>query len=107
MTYDEHSHISLASLEDMFERTITLSSFSKTFNMTGWRLGYAAGPEHIIEEMGLLSDLFYICAPTPLQHGLAAGYPTGDDYYEELLQDYNRKRNRLCRALENAGFDVP
>lgn len=107
MTYDDHSHISLASLNDMFERTITLSSFSKTFNMTGWRMGYAAGPEHIIEKMGLLSDLFYICAPTPLQHGLADGHPTGDDYYEELLRDYTRKRNRICRALETAGFDVP
>lgn len=107
MTYDDHSHVSLASLDDMFERTITLSSFSKTFNMTGWRMGYAAGPEHIIEKMGLLSDLFYICAPTPLQHGLADGYPTGDEYYEDLLRDYTRKRDRMCQALETAGFDVP
>jgi aminotransferase len=107
MTYDDHIHVSLASLDDMFERTITLSSFSKTFNMTGWRLGYAIGPEDIIEKMGLLSDLFYICAPTPLQHGLAEGYPTGDIYYEELLRDYAHKRNRICQALETAGFDVP
>lgn len=107
MTYDDHTHISLASLDGMFERTITLSSFSKTFNMTGWRLGYAAGPDHIIEKMGLLSDLFYICAPTPLQHGLAAGYPTGDAYYEELLRDYSHKRSRICKALETAGFEVP
>lgn len=107
MTYDDHSHVSLASLDDMYERTVTLSSFSKTFNMTGWRLGYAAGPEHIIEKMGLLSDLFYICAPTPLQHGLADGYPTSDDYYKGLLEDYSRKRTRLCQTLETAGFDVP
>lgn len=107
MTYDDHSHVSLASLNNMYERTITLSSFSKTFNMTGWRLGYAVGPEHIIEQMGLLSDLFYICAPTPLQHGLAEGYPTGDTYYEELLQDYNRKRSLICQTLEKVGFDVP
>ena len=107
MTYDDHSHISLASLDQMYERTITLSSFSKTFNMTGWRLGYATGPEKIIEKMGLLSDLFYICAPTPLQHGLADGFSTGDTYYEELLQDYIGKRQRMCEALETAGFDVP
>ncbi len=107
MTYDDHTHISLASLDGMFERTITLSSFSKTFNMTGWRLGYAAGPDNIIEKMGLLSDLFYICAPTPLQHGLADGYPTGDTYYDELLRDYSRKRSRTCKALEKAGFEVP
>ncbi len=107
MTYDDHSHVSLASLDDMFDRTITLTSFSKTFNMTGWRLGYAAGPEDIIEKMGFLSDLIYICAPTPLQHGLADGYPTGDDYYEDLLRDYSSKRKRICRALETAGFKVP
>ena len=107
MTYDDHSHVSLASLNDMFERTLTLSSFSKTFNMTGWRLGYAAGPEDIIEKMGFVSDLIYICAPTPLQHGLADGYPTSSDYYEELLRDYGRKRNRICQALETAGFNVP
>lgn len=107
MTYDNHSHISLASLDDMFERTITLSSFSKTFNMTGWRLGYATGAEKIIEKMGLLSDLFYICAPTPLQHGLAHGFPTDNSYYEELHRDYSRKRRRMCEALERAGFDVP
>jgi aminotransferase len=67
MTYDGRGHLSLASLDGGFERTITLSSFSKTFNMTGWRLGYATGPQVIIEKMGLLSDLFYICAPSPLQ----------------------------------------
>ncbi|MEX0681548.1 MAG: pyridoxal phosphate-dependent aminotransferase [Balneolales bacterium] len=107
MTYDEHQHISLASLENAFERTITLSSFSKTFNMTGWRLGYAAGPVNIIEKMGLLSDLFYICAPSPLQFGLADGFATERFYYDELLRDYTSKRNRMCKALETAGFEVP
>jgi len=107
MAYEEHKHTSLASLDGMFERTITLSSFSKTFNMTGWRLGYASGPEKIIEKMGLLSDLFYICAPTPLQHGLADGFATGDAYYEQLQEDYTRKRTRICETLETAGFDVP
>lgn len=107
MTYNNHSHISLASLDNAFERTITLSSFSKTFNMTGWRLGYATGPAEIIEKMGLLSDLFYICAPSPLQYGLAQGFPQDDDYYDELLKDYDRKRTQMCNALETAGFDVP
>ncbi|MDZ7771758.1 MAG: pyridoxal phosphate-dependent aminotransferase [Balneolaceae bacterium] len=107
MTYGDHAHISLASLEGMFERTVTLSSFSKTFNMTGWRLGYAVAAEHIAEKMGLLSDLFYICAPTPLQYGLAEGFPADDAYYEELREDYSRKRSRICKALETAGFKVP
>ncbi len=107
MTYDGRPHISLASLESAAHRTITLSSFSKTFNMTGWRLGYATGPEWIIEKMGLLSDLFYICAPSPLQYGLADGFATDRAYYETMLRDYDRKRTRMCEALETAGFTVP
>ncbi|MCH8276002.1 MAG: pyridoxal phosphate-dependent aminotransferase, partial [Bacteroidetes bacterium] len=63
LLYDGREHVSLASLPGAFERTITLSGFSKTYNMTGWRLGYAVGPESIIDKMGLLSDLIYICAP--------------------------------------------
>ncbi len=107
MTYEGRSHVSLASLDGAFKRTITLSSFSKTFNMTGWRLGYAAGPEKIIEKMGLLSDIIYICAPTPLQFGLADGFATDPTYYESLLRDYTAKRSRMCKALESAGFEVP
>ncbi len=107
MTYDDHTHISLGALDGGFDRTITLSSFSKTFNMTGWRLGYATGPAHIIEKMGLLSDLFYICAPSPLQFGLADGFASDDTYYEELLRDYDKKRTMMCEALESAGFYVP
>ncbi len=107
MTYEGRSHISLASLDGMFGRTLTLSSFSKTFNMTGWRLGYATGPEEIIEKMGLLSDLFYICAPTPLQYGLADGFATGRTYYDQLLEDYTQKRALMCETLETAGFEVP
>lgn len=107
MTYNGREHISLASLDGAFERTITLSSFSKTFNMTGWRLGYATGPAKIIGKMGLLNDILYICAPTPLQHGLADGFATESSYYEQLLKKYDHKRTMMCRALESAGFDVP
>ncbi|MEX0929173.1 MAG: pyridoxal phosphate-dependent aminotransferase [Balneolales bacterium] len=107
MTYGNHRHTSLASLPDAFERTITLSSFSKTFNMTGWRLGFAAGPESIIQKMGLLNDLFYICAPTPLQHGVNKGFSMNREYYDGMRKDYDVKRTMMCEALERAGFDVP
>ncbi|MEX2402808.1 MAG: pyridoxal phosphate-dependent aminotransferase [Balneolales bacterium] len=107
MVYDNHKHVSLASLPEALERTITLSSFSKTFNMTGWRLGFAAGPEDIIHKMGLLSDLFYICAPTPLQHGLNEGFSMDQEYFDGMLRDYDVKRTMMCEALEKAGFDVP
>ncbi len=106
MTYDGRRHVSLASLPGAHERTVTLSGFSKTFNMTGWRLGYAVAPEAVAEKMGLVSDLVYICAPAPLQHGLADALPEiGDDYYDGLAADYAARRALMCDALDACGFD--
>ncbi|MDA1029107.1 MAG: pyridoxal phosphate-dependent aminotransferase [Bacteroidetes bacterium] len=107
MLYDGREHISLASIPGAFERTITLSGFSKTYNMTGWRLGYAVGPAPIIAKMGLLSDLIYICAPTPLQHGVAEAFGMSDDYFKEMGEAYERKRHLMCTTLEEIGFIVP
>ncbi len=104
MVYDGHKHVSLASLPGAYDRTITLSGFSKTYNMTGWRLGYAVGPEALISKMGLLNDLFFICAPTPLQHGVAEAFEMSTDYYDQMQQDYVQKRTMMCKALESAGF---
>lgn len=104
MTYDGNEHISLAALPGAYERTITISGFSKTYNMTGWRLGYAVGPEHLISKMGLLNDLFFICAPTPLQHGVAKAFSMSDAYFSQMLTDYTKKRQMMCDALEQAGF---
>ncbi len=105
--YDGREHVSLASLPDAYERTITLSGFSKTYNMTGWRLGYAVAPEPYIGKMGLLNDLLYICAPTPLQYGVAEAFSMSDDYFSEMNTAYARKREMLCRSLESIGFDTP
>ncbi len=107
MLYDGHEHISLASIEGAYDRTITLSGFSKTYNMTGWRLGYAVGPEAIIAKMGLLSDLIYICAPTPLQHGVAEAFEMSSTYFTEMAAAYDRKRTLMCTTLEEIGFKVP
>lgn len=104
MTYDGNTHLSLASLPGAYERTITISGFSKTYNMTGWRLGYAVGPTHLISKMGLLNDLFFICAPTPLQHGVAEAFSMSDTYFSQMLADYTQKRQMMCGALEQAGF---
>lgn len=104
MVYEGRQHISFASLEGAYERTITISGFSKTYNMTGWRIGYAVGPEHLIANMGLLNDLFFICAPTPLQHGVAAAFDMPDTYFSEMLDDYIEKRRMMCEALDAAGF---
>ena len=107
MLYDGRRHVSLATLPDAFERTITLCSFSKTYNMTGWRLGYAVASRPVAEKMGLLNDLFYICAPTPLQHGVLAGLQLGEEYLRRMRSAYSEKRALLCDTLRQCGFDAP
>ncbi|MDX1420431.1 MAG: pyridoxal phosphate-dependent aminotransferase, partial [Rubricoccaceae bacterium] len=87
-----------------YERTVTLSGFSKTFNMTGWRLGYAVAAPPVIEKMGLINDLVYICAPAPLQHGVADALPMPDAYYTEMQAAYDAKRLLMCDTLEACGF---
>jgi aminotransferase len=107
MLYDGHEHVSLAALPGAYERTVTLSGFSKTYNMTGWRLGYAVAPPPVIDKMGLLNDLFYICAPSPLQHGVTEAFSMGDAYFQEMQAAYDARRMLLCETLERIGFEVP
>lgn len=108
MLYDGAEHVSLASLPGAYERTITLSGFSKAYNVTGWRLGYSVAPAPIAEKMGLMNDLLYICAPRPLQHAaLAAFEDLEDDYVDRLQADYAKRRRLMCETLETIGFDVP
>ncbi|HYE95205.1 MAG TPA: pyridoxal phosphate-dependent aminotransferase [Rubricoccaceae bacterium] len=104
MTYDGRVHVSLASLPGAYARTVTLSGFSKTLNMTGWRLGYAVAAPPVIEKMGLISDLVYICAPAPLQHGVAAALPLDDAYYTDLQADYTARRALMGETLDACGF---
>jgi aminotransferase len=104
MTYDGHEHVSFGSLPGAYERTVTLSGFSKTYNMTGWRLGYAVGPEEVIARMGLINDLVYICAPSPLQHGVAEAFDMDDRYFDEMQAAYAAKRTLMCETLERCGF---
>jgi len=74
--------------------------------MTGWRLGYAVGPQAILGKMGLLNDLFFICAPAPLQHGVTAAFGMGREYFDRMLSDYTAKRLLMCETLEQCGFGV-
>ncbi len=105
MTYDGREHVSLGSLSGAYERTLTLSGFSKTYNMTGWRLGYAVGPERITGRMGLINDLIFICAPSPLQHGVAEAFAMDREaYFAEMQAAYAAKRMLMCETLERCGF---
>jgi aminotransferase len=104
IVYDGREHVSIASIESCRERTITISGFSKTFSITGWRIGYLAADKRVTQPVGVLNDLFYICAPTPLQWGVARALEVGDDYYEQMNADYAKKRDMLAAALRDSGF---
>jgi len=107
MLYDGRAHVSPAAVPGLAERTLTLSSFSKTFSVTGWRIGYLAGPAETVNAIGIVADQMLVCAPRPLQRGVARALrelPTG--FYEELRAGYERRRDRFCAALETAGFGV-
>jgi aminotransferase len=103
ITFDA-KHVSVATLPEAHHRTITLSGASKSYAVTGWRVGYAVGPADIIEKMLVVNDLFYICAPTPLQYGVLAGMQLPDRYYDQLRSNYRAKRDLLADTLRTIGF---
>jgi aminotransferase len=105
IVYDGRRHLSMASIDSCRDVTITISGFSKTFSVTGWRIGYVAVDARIASSIGLVNDLFYVCAPTPLQWGIARALEIGDDYYVNLAADYQKKRDLLADALSEAGFE--
>lgn len=102
--YDGREHVSPASVGDLWQRTVTILGLSKTFSITGWRLGYAVAPEEMARAIALTHDLFYVCAPTPLQHGVAAGFAAPPSFFSELIAGYTQKRAMTCDALDAAGL---
>ena len=103
--YDGREHVSPATLPGLGERTITISGFSKTFSVTGWRLGYAVAAPEWAAAIKYFSDLAYICGPSPLQYGVMEGLrELSDTFYEELNADYGRKRRLLCDTLREVGL---
>ncbi len=102
--YEGRAHLSPATVADLADRTVTLMGLSKTFSITGWRLGYAVAPAAMAAAIRLVNDLFYICAPAPLQHGVVAGFALPTEYFATLASDYQRKRDILCEALAEAGM---
>ncbi|MFN2427796.1 MAG: pyridoxal phosphate-dependent aminotransferase [Candidatus Binatia bacterium] len=103
--YDGREHVSPASLPGLRERTITMSSLSKTLSITGWRLGWMAADARWAHTFAQVNDLVYICAPTPLQVAAAAGLSVlGPDYRTRLAREHQSKRDRLCTALAAAGL---
>jgi len=103
--YDGARHISAASLPGMKERTIVISGFSKTFSVTGWRLGYVTADKKWMGAMSYFHDLTYVCAPSAFQHGAAAGLELlPPSFYIQLAADHQDKRTRMLSALTAAGL---
>jgi aminotransferase len=101
----EGRHISPATLPGMRDRTVTISGYSKAFSITGWRIGYSIANREWTQAMAYFSDLVYVCAPAPLQIGVAEGIlKLPDSFYEQISRDYVKKRDLLCDTLKEIGL---
>jgi aminotransferase len=105
MRYDGRPHISPATVGDLWPRSVTIMGLSKTFAITGWRLGYAVAVQPMAQAIARVSDLLCVCAPRPLQHAVSEGFGLPGLYFESLALDFQCKRDRLCSALAAAGAE--
>lgn len=101
IVYEPHKHIYFASLPNMWERTISCSSLSKTYSITGWRLGYIIAPPRIIDVAKKVHDFLTVGAAAPLQEAAVTGLRFGDDYYKWLQDKYTSKRNLFLKGLDD------
>lgn len=104
MVYAPHEHVSAASLPGLFERTITCNSLSKTYSMTGWRLGYIIGPAEVIEGARKVHDFLTVGAAAPLQEAAVTALRFPESYYTELNRLYTEKRDRFLAGLDSIGL---
>lgn len=104
IVYAPHKHIYFSSLPGMYERTISCSSLSKTYSITGWRLGYIIAPPPVIESARKVHDFLTVGAASPLQEAAVTGLNFPDSYYEELLALYTKKRQIMLDGLESIGL---
>lgn len=104
--YDGRQHHLLAGLPGMRDRTITISGLSKTFSVTGWRIGYILAPPDLTSAIRKMHDFLTVGAAAPLQEAAAEALSWGDEYYVRLAADYSRRRKFLCSALQRLGFRI-
>ena len=104
LVYEPHVHTCMAALPGMFERTVTCNSLSKTYSITGWRLGYVIGPEEVVEMAKKVHDFLTVGAPAPLQEAAVIGLHFDDSYYERLRALYTEKRAYFLRGLDRIGL---
>lgn len=106
LIFDGRPHIPLMTLPGMRERCVRIGSAGKTFSMTGWRIGYASGPERLITGMMKAHQFVAYTCPPHLQFAVAEGLSMGDDYFERFVAAMTLKRNRIVEGLKGVGFDV-
>jgi aspartate/methionine/tyrosine aminotransferase len=104
MTFDV-THIRLATIDGMWERTLTLSSLGKTFSLTGWKLGWGIGPPALTSGLRSAHQFLTFTTPTPVQHGAVAAMAAPESFYEDMRRSYSKKRDLLASGLESAGFE--
>ena len=105
IVYAPHKHTYFASLPGMWERTISCSSLSKTYSITGWRLGYTIAPEEITERIKKVHDFLTVGAAAPLQEAVIPGLNFGQEYYDELQATYTHKRDLFLKGLKDVGLE--
>ncbi len=104
IVYAPHTHVYFASLPGMWKRTISCSSLSKTYSITGWRLGYTIAPPEITERLKKVHDFLTVGAAAPLQEAVVPGLHFGQDYYDQLLATYTHKRDLFVKGLDAIGL---
>lgn len=104
LTFGGRKHVSIASLPGMKERTIVINGFSKSYAMTGWRLGYACGPKEIIAQMTKIHQFAIMCAPTTSQYAAIEALKNGDEDVRIMCESYNQRRNFLMNAFKEMGL---
>jgi aminotransferase len=102
----ENPHVPIASMPNMWGRTITVNSFSKSWNISGWRLGYAYGKGELIAPINNAANVIYVCPSTPLQAALSKVLMADDNYYDNLRDKFDQKRRFASEALTNLGFQL-
>jgi aminotransferase len=102
----EHPHIPVATLPGMWDRTITVNSFSKSWNISGWRLGYAFGKGELIAPINTAANVIYVCPVTPLQAALSRVLMADGEYYPRLRDKFDAKRRFFSEGIRELGFDI-
>ncbi|MCH5203013.1 MAG: aminotransferase class I/II-fold pyridoxal phosphate-dependent enzyme, partial [Oscillospiraceae bacterium] len=104
LTYTETKHVSIASIDGMYDRTVVVNGFSKSYAMTGWRLGYALGPEEIISQMTKLHQFCIMSSPTTAQYAAIEALKHGDDDIEKMKHEYKMRKHFIVGSFQKLGL---